>query len=100
MAKKREESTVSETIHDEVDVLSEIGIVDEGPRAATIEAPLGSFSADDYLSRHVEIQLDTRQRQNLRRLLNGLRTSGEKLANGRPVATNSDVVKWLLEQFD
>ena len=70
------------------------------PDAATIQVPLGEFR-EGFLSSHVEARLATeKQRQNLRRMLVGLRASGAKLENGRFVNTQADLIKWLLEQLE
>lgn len=68
------------------------------PASITIEVPLGPLDKG-FLSRHVEARLTTEtQRTAMRRLTNGLRQAGEKLADGKPVKTHADAVRWLLEQ--
>ncbi len=70
----------------------------ELPASVLIEVPLGPLD-QGYLSRHVEARFTSEiQRQAMRRLTNGLQQAGEKLADGKPVTSHADAVKWLLEQ--
>jgi hypothetical protein len=99
MAKKYDnDQTTKSKASEELQSATTVELPDD-PQAVTIEVPMGEVSLDSYLSRHVEVQLDQDQRHSLRRLLNGLRESGERLSSGRAVASNSDAVKWLLEQL-
>jgi hypothetical protein len=69
------------------------------PASVTIEVPLGQLD-QGYLSRHVEARLTTTmQCESLRRLTNGLRQAGERLDDGKPVASYADAMRWLLEQL-
>jgi len=69
------------------------------PDAVTIQAPLGEID-QGYLNRHVEARLTTeQQQQSMRRLLRGLQMAEERLSNGKPVASNADAIRWLLEQM-
>jgi len=64
--------------------------------------PMEQIAAGQYhLSSHVEVQrLSLPQRTALRRLLIGLDAAGQRLADGRRVAKNADVVRWLLEKAE
>ncbi len=64
----------------------------------SITVPLGPLH-DGYLSRHVQAQLDDRQRRNMRRMLQGLRLTGAKTISGKFVETPADAVRWMLEQL-
>lgn len=120
MAKKKKPTTESaEAVS--TSSAEEIGLADAAPVSAAepesastdIISPIPSIIAvrlelpfipvaDDfggYLTRHVEAQLDERQRRNLRGLINGLKASGERLATGRPIENHADAIKWLLEQI-
>lgn len=68
------------------------------PEKIVIEAPMGGLD-EGYLSRHVQVQLNGHQRETLRRLVNGLRDSDERLADGKAIESNADAVKWILEQL-
>lgn len=63
-----------------------------------IEVPLGEIPPAVYITRHVEVNLDHLQSCTLRRVFEGLDSSGARLVNGKRVASSSDVVRWLLEQ--
>jgi hypothetical protein len=68
--------------------------------SSTIEVPLGDPPLGVYPTRgHVQAQLNKYQLVALRSARIGLISSGERLANGRPLASNADVVRWLLEQL-
>ena len=64
----------------------------------TIEFPIVDLNPEHYQARHVEVQLDGRQRASLSRLRAGLESGHLKLANGKPVWSNADAVRWLIEQ--
>ena len=65
-----------------------------------IELPLGEVGEKEYLSRHVESRLKTReQQQNMKRLVRGLQQSGAATKNGRPVQRAGEVIRWLMEQI-
>lgn len=64
---------------------------------ATIELPLGELGGG-YFSRRVDLSLPVESAKALRRVLNGLRANGQRLANDMPIRSNADVVRWLLEQ--
>ena len=51
-----------------------------------------------HIMRHLELQLDVPQRENLRRLYDALQEGAVKMANGRVVNTPTDAARWLLEQ--
>lgn len=67
-----------------------------------IEAPCLALEEghNGYLTRHVEVaRLGPRQRRTLRELYEGLRSSGERLANGKPIESAADAVRWLLDEL-
>lgn len=63
-----------------------------------ITVPLAEILDDTYLSNHVQVQLTYLQSKALKRAWIGLDECGERLRNGRRVASNADVIRWLLEQ--
>lgn len=72
-----------------------------------LEFPLGELPEEQlragqyYLTEHVDVQLDcTRQRRGLRRLWIGLVELRAVLADGRPVKSHADAVRWLCEQLE
>ena len=65
---------------------------------ATIAVPLSEVPPGGYMTNHVEVRLSHDQTYALRGLFYGLREAGECLAGGKPIASNADVVRWLLEQ--
>lgn len=67
--------------------------------AVLIEFPIGQLDTQFPNSR-VDVHLDHERSKRLRCLLVGLVTSKARLANDMPVRTNSDVVRWLLDQPD
>ena len=65
-----------------------------------LEVPLGDVGEKEYLSRHVESRLKTReQRLAMKRLLRGLQQTGATTKDGRPVQRPGDVVRLLMEQI-
>ncbi len=64
-----------------------------------IEIVVGDYGRRDHVSRHVEAQLDTAQADALKRAFVGLDEAGARLANGRRIASNADVVRYMLEQI-
>jgi len=65
---------------------------------AIIEVPLGVVGNGEYLSRHVEARLKTREQQlAMKRLLRGLQQTGATTKDGRPVQRPGEVVRWMLE---
>lgn len=90
MAKKQDAQASAE-------VIQVIATVEQ----ATISVPLGPVPGEAcYLSDHVEARLSTqRQRIAMRRLQHGLQESGARLADGRPVGTYGDAVRWLMERI-
>jgi hypothetical protein len=63
-----------------------------------VEIPLGP-TPSGYVSSHLNSQLTVPQATGVARLAAGLRQSGTKMSNGRPVLFNADAVRWLLEQI-
>jgi hypothetical protein len=64
----------------------------------TISVPIIDIAPSVYLSRHVEVRLTHEQAATMKRLQGGLRRTNVELANGRPIVTPADTVRWLLEQ--
>ncbi|HEY4759562.1 MAG TPA: hypothetical protein VIH42_03180 [Thermoguttaceae bacterium] len=52
-----------------------------------------------YISNHTEVRMNSDQGLTLRRLLLGLDAQGEKLRNGRRIASAADALRWMLEQI-
>ena len=65
----------------------------------TVRAPLGEIKPDSHVSRHVDSRLTAAQGLALKRLVAGLDASHARLANGRPVVTGAEAMRWLLEQI-
>jgi len=81
--------------------------LDPRPSSVSISVPAAALPMEQiaagryHLSSHVEVQrLSLPQRTALRRLLIGLDAAGQRLADGRRVAKNADVVRWLLEKAE
>jgi len=66
---------------------------------AVLELPLGPIAEKIHISRHVDTQLSHAQARAMRSLIEGLRDSNAKLANGRRVTTSADVVRFILDQI-
>lgn len=80
---------------------------------ATITIPLGEIEAHGYQRElsdggtvalesrglHINVQLGVKAAQTFARIRTGLRRSGAKFADGRPVWKNSEVLQYLLEQI-
>ena len=60
------------------------------------DPPVGS---NDSLA-HIDLRLDRRQSNALRRLYTGLDVAGDRLGNGRRVVNRGDAIRWLLEQLE
>ena len=65
----------------------------------SIAVPSAEYGPADNVSRHIDLQLDTVQARALKRAFVGLDESGSRLASGRRVASNADVIRFLLEQL-
>lgn len=99
MSKKKSNSTVALPPRTaDIDLPPAAAAAPPDPVLRTIGIPLGRRS-DGYISRHVDVQLDPVQRTSLSRLLSGLRQAGERLDGGKPVGSNADAVRWLLERL-
>jgi len=61
--------------------------------------PLAEPPEGAYRQRHLDIQLDSRQAEALRRMFDGLHASAAKLANDWFVNTPGDAVRWMLERL-
>lgn len=80
--------------------------------AVTVELPIGELPAEGYeLDRahggkiaigsrgtHVDAQLGGDAAEAFLRVRNGLRDSNAKLASGRPVWSNADALRYIMEQ--
>jgi hypothetical protein len=64
---------------------------------ALIEVPLGE-SDSGYISNRVDVHLSAGERSTMKRVLNGLKSRGARLQSGKPIWSNADVVRWMLEQ--
>lgn len=70
--------------------LDQVGPMVELPRLAALPEKV-------YIPTHVETRLDLDQGRTLRRLYDTLDQGGLRLKNGRRIASNADVIRWLLE---
>lgn len=59
---------------------------------------LGELPPNIYISRHLDIQLNSVQAVVLRRLFEGYYQTATRLANGRYVQSPADVIRYVLEQ--
>ena len=69
------------------------------PHLVQIELPMVAEPKPGYSSRHVDLQLDADQAITLRRVFEGIDAAGSRLASGKRITTNADVVRFLLEQI-
>ncbi len=73
-------------------------------RTVLAELPLGHVPIDEvrdqryHITRHVEAQLSLKQGITLRRLFLALDELGTRLADGKRIIRNADVIRWILEQ--
>jgi len=67
-------------------------------KRVAVDVPLGDVPVDAYITNHVEVRLTHDQAYALRGLWYGLQAAGERLDGGKPIASNADVIRWLLEQ--
>lgn len=65
----------------------------------TIAAPVAELNARAHRPRHVEVNLTARQGEGLQILRDGLYERSARLANGKPIASNADAIRWWLEQL-
>ena len=70
-----------------------------GVKRISVSVPVWSAEDVGYVPIHVSPGLDARQGQALKRLWTALDQSGTTLANGRPVASYADAIRYMLEQF-
>ncbi len=68
-------------------------------KTVRISVPLGELPEQGYVSRHVDAQLTRDQGAAFRRFCIGLTERNEKLANGKPVFSNADALRWFCEQL-
>lgn len=85
---------------------------EDQPSAVTVELPIGDLPPGGYeLERahsgkiaigargtHVDAQLGGDSAEAFLRVRNGLRESNAKLASGRPVYSNADTLRYIMEQ--
>lgn len=64
-----------------------------------LELPLAGDDSHGYVSRHLEVSLDSRQAATLKRLYLGLEASGAKLNESRPVKSAADAFRFVLNQL-
>ena len=77
-------------------------------QSVLIEVPLGTPPNDDSYEQQkvnrgivsVEAKLGKQAAIAFVRVRNGLRAQNAKLENGRPVWSNADTIKWMMEQVD
>jgi hypothetical protein len=82
------------------------GSVDEAMGAAESQTILKAASLPlidpedrDYISRHVELRMDGPVAKSLSALRKGLDAGHYRTENGKPVTTNTDAIRWLLERM-
>jgi hypothetical protein len=64
------------------------------------DEPLQGYQSSERSARHLEVQLrEPAQAKAFMRMRSGLYASGARLANGTPVASNADCLRWLIEQI-
>lgn len=71
------------------------------PRREVVEAaarvPYSTGPINGYVGKHVEVQLDAKQAETLRRLYDACDEVGARLKSGKRVTSNADVLRYLLE---
>jgi hypothetical protein len=67
--------------------------------AILLEIPVGPV-VRQFPNSRVDLHLDRERAKRFHAILVGLIARKAKLANGKPVRTNADVVRWLLDQPD
>jgi len=69
----------------------------EPSRVVDVALPVGEAEDDAAERRHVEVMLDRHQATAMSQVLDGLRSDGAELSNGRPVQSVADVVRYVAE---
>ena len=64
------------------------------------QARCGKVRFEERGGLHINSQLDAENAITFLRIRNGLRERNARLANGRPVHTNVDALKWMMEQVE
>lgn len=66
-----------------------------------VTAPIDMSELTTHLPHHVDLQLTRHPhlRAKVKRLFLGLQKMEAELANGRPVTSNADAIRWLLENL-
>ena len=67
--------------------------------AVQIVIPTSRIEDEEYCAKHVQLQLDEPHARALKSVYRGLEEKGAKLRSGRPIRTNVDAVRWVLEQI-
>jgi len=75
-----------------------IETVEEKKATVSITVPIAPLEEGAYVGDHVDVHLDHCQRVTMRRMLNGLKDGGARLANERVVQNYGDVVRYILDQ--
>ena len=101
-AKTQPEPTKAEPVNEAKPVIKPASVIEITIESVMVEVPLGP-SPTGHVSRdlrtHINHLMTVPQSIAVARLASGLRQTGAKLDNGRPVLYNADAVRWLLEQI-
>lgn len=71
---------------------------EERPSVARVEIPLADAGVQGYCQRHIEVQLTGNRPAALRRMVEGLAMSGERV-DGRLVSSGPDAIRWMLDRI-
>jgi len=63
----------------------------------TVTVPLVDLIPEQYSQRHVDLQLSEPRANTLKRITDGLIASKQRTADGRPVTSAADAVRWWLD---
>lgn len=59
--------------------------------------PLADLNPAEYSQRHIDLQLKTEHAETLKRITDGLIAMKQKTADGRPVTSAADAIRWVLD---
>lgn len=65
---------------------------------AIVPVEIPTLAGTGYAQRQIDLTLSGPQAETLASVVRGLHAGSHKLADGRPVQTGADALKWMLEQ--
>lgn len=63
----------------------------------SMRLPLADLNPAEYSQRHIDLQLKTEHAETLKRITDGLIAMKQKTADGRPVTSAADAIRWVLD---